>query len=669
MAETKAPQQKDKPHTHHFQAEVSRLLDIMVHSIYSEREVFLRELISNAADACDKLRYEALTRPELLADDPELKITLRANGTAGTLTVSDNGIGMNHDDLVDQLGTIARSGTRAFMEEASKKGENDRSALIGQFGVGFYSAFMVASHIDVISRRAGEDKVWKWSSDGSGSFTVSEVSGDLARAHGRGTAIVLTLRDDAREFLEADKLEHIVKTYSDHVPLPIELAGRGEDDEKKLLNAARALWTRPKSELTAEDYKEFYGHISGLYDDPALTVHYRAEGRHEYSVLLFVPGSAPFDLFDPDRKGRVRLYVRRVLITDEADILPAYLRFVRGVVDSEDMPLTVSREMLQNNPVAASIRKAVTRRVLSELGKVAEKDPETYAKIWETFGAVIKEGLYEDFERRDSLLELVRFNSTEATDGLRSLKDYVAAMSDTQKAIYFITGDNAESIAASPHLEGFRARGIEVLLLSDPVDSFWTTTATGYDGKPFKSITRGAADLDDIPLKEKDKADKDDADTDTEGRRKADSAALAAFIKQTLEGEVTDVTLSSRLVDSPVCLVAAAAGPDLALEKILKQSKGGALKAQHVLEINPDHSLIRALAAHLKTDQGVVEDAAHLLLDQARIAEGETPPDPAAFTARLDRLILKGLTATAAKKTPQKTRKKTARKSTSKSRK
>ena len=655
MAETKEPQQKDEPRTHSFQAEVSRLLDIMVHSIYSERDVFLRELISNAADACDKLRYEALTRPELLADDPEPKIILRANNRAGTLTVSDNGIGMNHDDLVDQLGTIARSGTRAFMEEASKKGEGDRSALIGQFGVGFYSAFMVASHIDVISRRAGEDKVWKWSSDGTGSFTVSEVTGELAEAHGRGTSIVLTLREDAKEYLEAHKLEHIVKTYSDHVPLPIELVGAGEEGKAKLLNAARALWTRPKSELTAEDYKEFYGHISGLYDDPALTVHYRAEGRHEYSVLLFVPGSAPFDLFDPDRKGRIRLYVRRVLITDEADILPPYLRFVRGVVDSEDMPLTVSREMLQNNPVAASIRKAVTKRVLSELAKVAEKDPETYAKIWENFGAVIKEGLYEDFERRDSLLELARFHSTQATDGLRSLKDYVAAMPEKQKAIYFITGDNAESVAASPHLEGFRARGIEVLLLSDPVDSFWTTTATGFEGKPFKSITQGAADLDDIPLKETDKAE---TKKDKEGSRKADSAALAAFIKQVLAKDVSDVTLSSRLVNSPVCLVAAAAGPDLALEKILKQSKGGALKAQHVLEINPDHSLIRALAAHLKTDKSVVEDAAHLLLDQARIAEGETPPDPAAFTERLGRLILMGLTAPVTGKS----RKKTARK-------
>ena len=642
MSDTKTSKspKTSKNETHEFRAEVSRLLDILVHSVYSEREVFLRELISNASDACEKLRYEALTNADLLKTDPELKITLRADKEAGTLTITDNGIGMSHDELADNLGTLARSGTRAFMEKATDE-DKDKNALIGQFGIGFYSAFMVAREVEVVSARAGSDEVWAWRSDGTGSFELAKLKkGALAR----GTRITLFMRDEAKEFLDSEKLRQIVKTYSDHIPLPIELIEKTEDGKSEdvhVLNAARALWMRPKSEISEEDYKEFYGHICGLYDEPAKIIHYRAEGRHEYAVLLFIPKSRPFDLFDPDRKGRIRLYVRRVLITDEADMLPAYLRFVRGVVDSEDMPLTISREMLQNNPVANAIRKAVTKRVLSELTKMAEKKPDDYASLWDAFGAVIKEGIYEDYERRDALLELARFKTTTSGDKLRSLKDYVADMAQNQTAIYFITGENAAAAAASPQLEGFRARGIEVLLLTDPVDSFWTSTVTGYDGKPFKSVTQGAADLENIERKDKDKKKDDKADENTADKTKI--ATLAALIKQDLEGEVEDVRVSDRLVDSPVCLVAGAGGPDLGLEKILKHSKGEAPAARHVLELNPDHKIIRALAEKTGEDKALISEAAHLLLDQARILEGEVLEDPAGFVKRLNALILKGM--------------------------
>ncbi|PLX34475.1 MAG: molecular chaperone HtpG [Hyphomicrobiales bacterium] len=647
MSDTKTKQHKSETpeatETHEFKAEVSRLLDILIHSVYSEREVFLRELVSNASDACDKLRYSALTDPDLIKEDPELKISIQADDQAKTLTVADNGIGMSHDELAENLGTLARSGTRAFMAEANAAEGDDKAALIGQFGIGFYSAFMVADHVEVVSRRAGAEAAWLWRSDGTGSYEIAEAGED---APARGTRIVLHMRDNAEEFLDGNRIRAIIKTYSDHVPLPIELA---ETDKEKghvdvsVLNAARALWTRPKSEISAEDYKEFYGHITGLYDDPAHIIHYRAEGRHEYGVMLFVPKSRPFDLFDPDRKGRIKLYVRRVLITDEADMLPAYLRFVRGVVDSEDMPLTVSREMLQNNPVAASIRKALTKRVLSELEKMAEKQPEDFAALWEAFGAVIKEGLYEDYERRDELLKLSRFKTTAEGEELRSLKDYVGAMAENQTAIYYITGESADQIAASPQLEGFRARGVEVLLLSDPVDSFWTATASGYDGKPFVSITQGAADLSNIPLKEGEDGEDGKADEAGKASRKTGAASLAALIKTHLEGEIEDVRLSDRLIDSPVCLVAGSGGPDLGLEKILRQSKGEQAEVLRVLEINPEHDMIQALAGKAEGDEALMADMAHLLLDQARIIEGEVPADPAAFSRRLDSLIIKGL--------------------------
>ena len=640
---TKAKKTRDaKPagEAHEFQAEVSRLLHLMVHSVYSEREVFLRELISNAADACDKLRYEAITKPDLLADDPTLRISLVADKAAGTLTVRDNGVGMSHDELIENLGTIARSGTRAFMEKVTE-GKGD-VALIGQFGVGFYSAFIVADRVDVVSRQAGSSEAWRWSSDGMSSFNVAMASAEEAARVGRGTEIALVLKEDAREFLEAFRLERVVKTYSDHVALPIELieVADGHAGEPRKLNTASALWTRPKADITDEQYREFYGHVAGSFEEPALTIHYRAEGRHEYSVLLFVPGEAPFDLFDPTRKGRIRLYVRRVFITDDATLLPGYLRFMRGIVDSEDMPLNISREMLQNNPIVGAIRKAVTNRVLSELAKTAEKEPATFARIWESFGAVIKEGLYEDHERRDELLGLLRFRSTVPGEDLRGLKDYVGAMKENQTAIYYVTGENAAQIAASPQIEGFRARGLEVMLLTDPVDSFWVTAALGYDGKPFKSVTQGSADLEAIPVAEEtDSQDKPEA---------ADPSALGtliAAIKQVLGDKVSDVRQSQRLTSSPVCLVASETGLDRGLEKILAQRGDGLPAVARVLEVNPKHRVIAALAAKARSS-GVsteIEDAARLLFDQAQVLEGQPVADPAAFSDRLSRLMVRGL--------------------------
>ncbi len=604
------------PEAHEFQAEVAKLLQLMVHSVYSDRDVFLRELISNGADALDKLRYEAIANPELLSGDAGLTITITAGKTAKTLTIADSGIGMSHDELIDNLGTIAKSGTQAFVDNV-KQAKGDVH-LIGQFGIGFYSSFIVASKVEVISKRAGADEAFVWTSEGTGSFTVAK-----AEKAGRGTAIVLHLRDDAVEFLEDWKIEQVVRAYSDHIAHPIMLAV--DKETSRQINTANAIWTRPKSEVTAEQHKEFFGHISGIYSDPALTLHYRAEGRNEYTVLLYVPGEKPFDLYDPERRGRQKLYVKRVYIADDVEILPAWLRFVRGVIDSEDMPLNLSREMLQNNPQVTAIRKAVTNKVLSELKKCAETDEAKFRNIWEVFGPVIKEGLYEDMERRDQLFEIARFRSTKG-DWV-SLKDYMAGLKENQTAIYYVAAEDAAKALASPQLEGYKARDVEVLLLSDPVDSFWVRTALGFDGKPFKSVTQGAADLDLIKLKDEAKQPAaDDAATVT----------LIAAMKQALGDKVRDVRTSKRLTDSAVCLVADGM-MDRTLEKLLSRQKdSGVAVSAPILEINAGHPLIAALARTVAAKGAdAVADAAQLLLDQAFVLEGEQVPDPAAFARRI----------------------------------
>jgi molecular chaperone HtpG len=613
---------------HGFQAEVGRLLDIVAHSLYSDRSVFLRELVSNASDACDKLRYLAITRPELAAEDAQFRVVITPDAAAKTLTIADNGIGMNREELVANLGTIARSGTAAFLKEATGDTSKDVS-LIGQFGVGFYAAFMVAERVEVFSRRAGESQGWRWVSDGKGEFAVAAAE-DVAR----GTRIVLHLREDAGEFLEPLRLKSIIARYSDHVSLPILLKAEGKEEK---LNEAAALWMRPKSEITERQYAEFYRHVSHGFDEPRLTIHWRAEGKIDYTALLFVPRSRPLDLFNPDRKHRVKLYVRRVFITDDcADILPGYLRFLQGIVDSEDLPLSISREMLQHNPLLAKIRAALVKRSLSELAKLAEKEPESYADFWKDFGPVLKEGLYEDQEQRETLLKLARFRSTHG-EGLVSLADYVSRMKPGQEAIYYLSGESVEAAARSPQLEGFAARGVEVLLLADPVDEFWIPNVGAYDAKPFKSATRGGAELDKIELSEEKKQAQEPQPAGTD--------ALIALLRLALQDAVKDVRASSRLDTSAVCLVADEGDMDIHLERLLKQHRQLDSASKRVLEVNPRHPLIAGLAKRLSQNgsSDEVTEAAWLLLDQARIVQGEPVADPVAFARRLDATLLKAI--------------------------
>ncbi len=618
--------------TLNFQAEVKQLLHLMIHSLYSNREIFLRELVSNASDACDKLRFEALENGGLFEDDAELKIRVAYDKTARTLTIADNGIGMSRDELIENLGTIAKSGTRAFLEAAGQAG-GKASNLIGQFGVGFYSAFMVASRVVVTSRRAGSGEAWTWISDGINGYEVMPVA--EADAPARGTVIRLELNDESLDYASEATVERIVETYSAHVPVPVKFVQ--SDKEAKALSDGSALWAKPKSEITPEAYKEFYGNVSGQWDEPAMTLHYKAEGRHEYTVLLFTPSMKPFDLFDPARKGHIKLYVRRVFIADDVDLLPHWLRFVRGVVDSEDLPLNLSREMLQHNPVLEAIRKAVTSRLLSELAKLAEADAEKFAGVWEAFGPVIKEGLYEDADRRDELFKIARFKTSVSSEGTRTLKDYVGTLKDGQSKIYYLLADDLARAEASPHLEGFKARGIEVLLLTDPVDAFWVRTALGYEGKPFQSVTQGASDLDAIPVTEETpKPDETNA---------AGVVALVEKLKGLLADKVSEVRTSARLASSPACLVAPEFGPDKQFEKIMARHQGGSPFAKPVLEINPSHHLVTAIAAKIGSDDAMVEDAGHLLYGQARVAEGEAPDDPADFGRRLARVLEKALGA------------------------
>ncbi len=620
--------------TQSFEADVSRLLHLMVHSVYSDRDIFIRELVSNAADACEKLRYEAIARPDLIADGAPFAIAVALDPDAKTLTISDNGVGMNRDDLTQGLGTIARSGTKAFLDRlAAEEASKEASALIGQFGIGFYSSFMVADEVVVETRPAGADQAWRWSSDGKGSFSIAPLALDAAPT--RGTRVILHLNAESHDYATAWKVERIVRDHSGAVAVPIDIIEKPGAEPRRIADGA-AIWAKPKSEVKPEDYTEFYRGLGGMFDEPALTLHWRAEGRHEYTVLAFVPGSRPFDLFDPTRKGRNKLYVRRVLITENADILPGWLRFVRLVVDSADLPLNVSREMIQESAVFAAIRKGVTNRIVQELGKLAEAEPEKFAKVWEHFGPVIKEGLYEDPERRDGLFKIARFASTAHPDGDRTLAQYVASFRENQTAIYYLTGDDAKRLAVSPQLEGFRARGVEVLLLSDPVDSFWVSTAAGFDGKPFKSVSQGAADIKSIAFIE---------GASAPAEATGEVATLLAYFKQTLEKEIAEVRASDRLTDSVACLIAPEFGPDRQLEKMLAAHGRLSERAKPILEINPTHPLTLSLAERFRDgkDKPLVEDAAWLMLDEARLLEGASVEDPPAFAARLRRVLEKAL--------------------------
>jgi len=610
-----------------FQAEVSELLHLMVHSVYSETDIFLRELISNASDACDKLRYEAIAHPELIADGEPPKIRIAPNKKDNTLVVADSGIGMDRQELIDNLGTIARSGTRSFLSRLTEA--KDGAGLIGQFGVGFYSAFMVAERIVVSSRRAGTDEVWTWSSSGGSGFEIAAAAEEVAKRIARGTEIVLHLKPELKKYLETYEIERIVGAYSDNIQFPIELVP--EEGEPRQINSASALWQRPKAELKPEDYAQAYKSIAGAFDEPAMTLHYRAEGRQSYAVLLFAPSTKPFDLFEPARKGKVKLYVRRVFITDDADLLPAYLRFIRGVVDSEDLPLNISREMLQNNPQLAQIRKAVTSRVVGELEQLADKEPENFTKIWDAFGPVIKEGIYEDYERREKLLALSRFTTTAGEK--RSLKQYIADLKPNQTEVYFLVGDSIERLKSNPRLESAAARGIEVLLLTDPVDAFWTSAPLDFEGKPLKSLSQGDLNFDLVPLLDESAKDKPEAG--------ADEATTIAAIKSSLGDRVSDVRVSARLTTSASCLVAGSHGPDRELERLLSQQNRGT-RTKPILEINLRHPLVAAIAK-AAAGSATTDDLSLLLLEQAQILDGELPDDPAAFAARLNRLVLQGM--------------------------
>ncbi len=605
---------------HEFSAEVGRLLDLVVHSLYSEREIFLRELVANAADATDRRRFEALTNPAL-ALPPDARVRITPDKAARTIAIADDGVGMDKAELAANLGTIARSGTRAFGAEAARANPGEKVDLIGQFGVGFYSAFMVADRVEATSRRAGTDEAWTWASEGAGAYTLAPAERDRP-----GTTIVLHMKRDADEFLEPIRLQTIVKKWADHITVPITIAENGED---KPANEGTALWRKPKAEVTEEQYKDFYRHLGNIFDDPWATLHWRAEGALEFSALLFVPGMKPFEAVEGPRESRVRLHVRRMFITDEAGLLPPWLRFVQGVVDTEDLPLNVSREMLQATPVLARIRKAVTGKVLSEI-KSRAKDDADFAKLWENFGPILKEGIWEDSEHRKEIAGLMRVRSFVqggTQEGLTSLDGYVSRMRPGQEAIYFLTGDDADAMAKSPQLEGFGARGVEVLLLTDPVDSFWPERLHDWEGKPLRSVTAGA-DLSGIELA-----------TQPEGEP-ADVAKLLPALQAALGEAVKEVRATDRLVDSAVVLAAGGFGPDLQMQRLMrrhgKSGFGGA-----VLEVNPRHPLIRTLAARADAGEDVTE-AAHTLLDLARVQDGDMPVDPAAFARRITAALAAG---------------------------
>ena len=611
-----------------FQTEVSQLLKLMINSVYSEKEVFVRELVSNASDACDKLRYLATTKEKLLQSDPDLKIQIEIDKKENLITITDNGIGMNRDDLVNNLGTIARSGTAQFIKEAS---ETKDLSLIGQFGVGFYSAFMVASDLTVITRKAGEKKLWIWKSDGESNFTIDE-SDDLEQLNSnRGTKIILSITKEGKEYLEKIRIEEIIRKYSDHISIPIFVRDiKDKEDEKpEAINSALALWTRPKNKITKEQYKEFYNHVGQMFDDPWLTSHYKAEGQIEYTVLNFIPSTKPFDLYDPARENRLKLYVKKVFITDNCpELIPPYLRFLRGVIDSEDLPLNISREMLQNNPVVKKIRNALVRRTIGDLKKKLTNDRTSYEEFWSNFGPVIKEGIYEDTEKKDTLLEIALFKNSNSTK-LITLDEYIDSMSKKQKDIYFITGDSYTNVINNPSLEGYKSRGINVLILDDAVDSFWTSSTPNFKEKNIKSVSKGVDDLESISKKKTDDKDK---------KEDKSLEPLIILLKDKLKEKVKDVRTSSRLTESPVCLVVDESAMDPQLEKILQQhnqlQQGAALK---ILEINPDHKLIKKLAkmSKDKASVGDIENIGILLYEQSMILDGEKPSDPVNFSKKL----------------------------------
>lgn len=618
-----------------FQTEVKQLLHLMIHSLYSNKEIFLRELVSNASDAADKLRFEALNKPELLEKDPELKIRISFDKEANTLTIEDNAIGMSRDEVLSHLGTIAKSGTAEFMQQLTGDQKKD-SQLIGQFGVGFYSAFIVAKKVEVFTRRAGlsaEEGVL-WTSEGEGEFDIETINKPE-----RGSRIVLHLKDDEKEFADGWRLRNVITKYSDHVALPIELPKEhyGEDDkpaeqEWEVVNRASALWTRPRTEVKDEEYKEFYKHVAHDFDDPLAWSHNKVEGKLEYTSLLYVPGRAPFDLYHREAPRGLKLYVQRVFIMDQADeFLPLYLRFIKGVVDSNDLSLNVSREILQKDPVIDSMKTALTKRALDMLEKMAKNDAENYAKVWDAFGQVLKEGPAEDFANKEKIAGLLRFASTNGTDGTQnvSLADYISRVKEGQDKIYYLTGDSYGHIKNSPHLEVFRKKGIEVLLLSDRIDEWMMNYLTEFDGKSFVDVARGDLDLGGLDSEEDKKAQEAVA---------KEKEALVERLNGVLKEQVAEVRVSHRLTDSPAILAIGEQDLGLQMRQILEASGQKVPESKPVFEFNPAHPLLEKLDN--EQDEDRFADLALILFDQAALAAGDSIKDPAAYVQRLNKLLV-----------------------------
>lgn len=617
-----------------FQAEVKQLLQLMVHSLYSNKEIFLRELVSNASDAADRLRFEAIESPALYEGDAELFITVDFDAAARTITIADNGIGLSRLEAIEHLGTIAKSGTREFFSRLSGDQQKD-AALIGQFGVGFYSSFIVADQVTVRSRRAGlaSSEGVEWSSDGSGEFSV-----DTIEKPRRGTEVILHLREGEDDFLSSWRLKSILQRYSDHISLPIRMKKEEWDAEKKqnvvrdefeTVNQASALWARPKSEITDEQYREFYKHVSHDFEDPLAWTHGRVEGRSEYTQLLYIPARAPFDMWDRERRAGVKLYVRRVFIMDDAEkLMPAYLRFVRGVIDSNDLPLNVSREILQESRDVKAIRDGCTKKVLGMLEELAQDQPDKYRTFWTEFGQVLKEGIGEDNANRERIAKLCRFASTasEGEDQTVALADYVARMKEGQTAIYYVAAESYQAASSSPHLEIFRKKGVEVLLLSDRVDEWMLSFFSEFEGKPLQSVAKGGLDLGTLEDEEERKAHEQEA---------LQFSDLTRRIKESLAGDVKDVRVTQRLTDSPACLVADEGAISGHLARMLKAAGQKAPDAKPVLEINPHHALVE----RLNTEERHFADWSRLLLDQATLAEGGQLTDPAGFVKRLNALL------------------------------
>jgi molecular chaperone HtpG len=623
-----------------FEADTGKILDIVINSLYSEREIFLRELVSNSSDALDKRKYLGLTDKKINNSSDASEIKIEVNNKEKTLTISDNGIGMSEEDLKSSLGTIARSGTKAFLEQVATNTKDKKSdmSMIGQFGVGFYASFMVADSVIVISKKAGDEQAWKWTSDGKTGFDLEKADKDTA-----GTSITLKLKKDAKEFLEETRLQFIVRKYSDHISYPVKLFEVDKKDaEEKTLNEASALWTRPAKDIKEEQYQEFFSHIGAGFGKPLLTMHNNTEGTTSYTNLICIPSTRPFDLFNPDRKSSLKLYINRVFITDKCDALvPSYLRFIKGLVDTQDIDLNVSREMLQNNPAVAKISKSLVGKILRELKKVSEKNADGYKDFWKEYGAVLKEGLYEDAERKETLLDLCRF-STNENDEITSLSSYLEKMPETQKDIYYISAETRSQALASPHLEGFKSKNIPILIMTDAIDQFWLPMIGSFKDKKFTSITQGQINLDELDEKNKDKKSVSKEQKEKQDKEFID---LIAQMKVVLGEQVKDIRLSSKLTDSPVCLVADDGDMDIAMEQLMAQRDTNYKGAPRILEINGDHSLIKNMKSLLskKENNDLVSDAGTLLFEQARLLEGKMPADPAQFSKIMNQFLLKAI--------------------------